>query len=64
MIRESKDRNIIKNRVSDWMYTTNAKKADSHDMVILETFFYIYNGLSNGFNIQELGNELGVFPVP
>jgi hypothetical protein len=64
MMGNSKDREILKNRVVDWMAISNSKKGDSYDMLILETFFYIYNGLSQGYNIQELGNELGVFPVP
>ena len=64
MMRKSKDRDILKDRVNNWMAITNASKKDSFDMLVLETFFYIYNGLDQGFNIQELGNELGIFPVP
>ena len=65
MIKESKDRQVIKDRVMKWMSASAVhKQRDALDMIVLETFFYIYNSLEHGINIQEIGNELGVFPVP
>ena len=58
------EKEILKERVKKWMAISNTKKWDSFDMMILETFYYIYDGLERGFNIQELGNELGIFPLP
>lgn len=65
MMGESKDREMIKERVKKWMSTSSVYNGrDALDMAILETFFYVYYGLENGMNIQELGIELGVFPIP
>ncbi len=65
MMGESKDREILKERVKKWMSTNSVYNSrNALDMAILETFFYIYYGLENGMNIQEIGNELGIFPLP
>ena len=65
MIKESRDRGEIKKRVKKWMGTSAVhKQRDAFDMAILETFFYIYYGLEEGHSIHDLGNDLGVFPLP
>ena len=65
MIKESKERDMLKKRVEEWSSVSYAfKNGNRMDMAILETFFYIYYGLMNGEKIQELGNKLGVFPLP
>lgn len=65
MLRESKMREILKRRVENWMGSTKVKKQrNALDMMILETFFFIYYSLEEGFNIHEIGNQLGIFPVP
>ncbi len=64
-MKESKDRHEIKERVKKWMGASSVyKQRDALDMVILETFFYIYHNLEKGIDIHEIGNELGVFPIP
>lgn len=65
MIRESKHRDEMKERVKDWMAASGVhSRADSWDMTIMETFFFIYYSLSNGESIHEIGNKLGVLPLP
>jgi len=65
MIKKSETRETLKERVKDWMKVSSVYKyKDAFDMLVLETFFFIYYGLEQGYKIQELGNELGVFPLP
>jgi len=64
-MKDSRDREEIKSRIADWMGVSGVNKLrDSFDMTILETFFYVYNGINEGLSIQEIGNDLGVFPLP
>ena len=61
----SRDREVLKGKVKSWMGISGVdKQRDALDMTIIETFFYIYYGLTDGLSIQEIGNDLGVFPVP
>ena len=64
-MKKSKDRDNIKERVKKWMGASSIyKQSDAFDMAILETFFFIYNELLDGVNIHDIGNDLGVFPIP
>ncbi len=64
-MRETRDRDELKGRVKKWMGVGNVEKVrDALDMTIMETFFHIYARLERGENIQEIGNDLGVFPLP
>ncbi len=65
MMKESKDRDFLKERIRKWMYNSSVdRQTDALDMAVLETFFYIYYSLEEGSSIHEIGNSLGVFPVP
>ena len=64
-MKESRDRNEIKNRIEKWMGISKMyNHKDILDMTILETFFHIYYNLEKGLSIQEIGNDLGVLPFP
>lgn len=64
-MRNTRDREELKGRVKKWMGVGNVEKVrDALDMTIMETFFHIYDRLERGENIQEIGNDLGVFPLP
>ncbi len=64
-MKESRDRNVIKERVEKWMGISKVNsQRDALDMAILEAFFHIYYNLEKGLSIQEIGNDLGLLPFP
>lgn len=64
-MRDSRDREILKERVRRWMGISRVDgQKDAFDMLIMELFFYIYYKLESGEDIREIGNDLGVFPLP
>jgi hypothetical protein len=64
-MKETPEKKEMKDRIRKWMGVSGVfRERDVLDMAILETFFYVYNGLEEGRDIHELGNDLGVFPVP
>jgi len=63
--KETRDKDKLKSRVKKWMGVNEThKQRDALDIAILETFFYIYNGLEDGMTTHEIGSELGVLPFP
>lgn len=65
MMRQSRDREKLKERMGRWIQNNSVYGLESaYEVAILETFFYIYNGLEDGMSIQQIGSELGVLPFP
>ena len=65
MGKKTKDRDMLKDRIKKWMFISGVdKQRDSLDMMINETFMHVYDRLENGETIQDIGNDLGVFPHP
>jgi hypothetical protein len=64
-MRDTRDKEDLKERVKKWAHTSGVKgQPDMFDMVIWETFTFIYTYLEMGVDIREIGNDLGVFPLP
>lgn len=63
-MKKSTDREILKERMKSWIGSHPGYDGNIlFDAAILETFFYIYNGLDNNMTIHEIGKELGVLPL-
>ena len=61
----SQDKEMLKARIRKWMRTSGVySQKDTLDTAVVETFFYIYNKLEEGEDIHEIGNHLGIFPIP
>jgi hypothetical protein len=64
-MKDTRDRADLKDQVKKWMNTSGVhKQRNALDMMIMETFFFVYNRLKEGHDIHEIGNDLGVFPLP
>jgi hypothetical protein len=65
MGKKKKDRDMLKSRIQKWMFISGVdKQRDALDMMINETFIHVYDRLEDGETIQDIGNDLGVFPLP
>lgn len=64
-MKQTKHKDELKQRVKSWMVSERVwKQRDALDVTIKETFFYIYNSMQSGENIQDIGDKLGVLPLP
>jgi hypothetical protein len=64
-MKKTKEKEKIKERVKGWASASGPYRDTSIlDFAIMETFFFLYNGLVDGRTIQEMGVDLGVLPWP
>jgi hypothetical protein len=65
MIKKSEIRDGLKDKIRDYMIAEGVhSRWTAQDMMVKETFFYIFHGLKNGDTIYSLGRKLGFLPMP